>query len=80
MKPTPPRYWFHAKSYGWGWGFPASWQGWLFMAVWLLAVFANSLLLTISIPLYILLLIALCAALIAVCYAKGPPPRWRWGN
>jgi hypothetical protein len=22
------RYWFPAKRYGWGWGFPITWQGW----------------------------------------------------
>lgn len=26
---TPPRYWFPAKTYGWGWGMPITWQGWL---------------------------------------------------
>jgi hypothetical protein len=23
------RYWFPAKRYGWGWGLPVTWQGWL---------------------------------------------------
>ncbi|MGF6899052.1 hypothetical protein P3T22_000294 [Paraburkholderia sp. GAS348] len=29
------KYWFPAKRYGWGWGFPSRWQGWavLFMYV-----------------------------------------------
>ena len=22
-------YWFPAKRYGWGWGLPISWQGWI---------------------------------------------------
>jgi hypothetical protein len=22
-------YWFPAKRYGWGWGLPTAWQGWL---------------------------------------------------
>ncbi|WP_269146578.1 hypothetical protein [Xanthomonas oryzae] len=22
-------YWFPAKTYGWGWGLPTVWQGWL---------------------------------------------------
>ena len=26
-KPDPPRYWFPAKRYGWGWGPPSTWQG-----------------------------------------------------
>jgi hypothetical protein len=28
-EPNPPRYWFPAKRYGWGWGMPCAWQGWL---------------------------------------------------
>ena len=26
------QYWFPAKRYGWGWGPPQSWQGWLVLA------------------------------------------------
>jgi hypothetical protein len=26
---TERKYWFPAKRYGWGWGIPSSWQGWL---------------------------------------------------
>ena len=29
---TEPTYWFPAKRYGWGWGFPSSWQGWVVFA------------------------------------------------
>jgi hypothetical protein len=29
----PPEYWFPAKRYGWGWGLPQTWQGWLVLAV-----------------------------------------------
>ena len=25
-------YWFPAKKYGWGWGIPCSWQGWIVAA------------------------------------------------
>ena len=27
-----PKYWFPAKRYGWGWGLPGTWQGWLVVA------------------------------------------------
>jgi hypothetical protein len=30
---TEPEYWFPAKRYGWGWGIPNTWQGWLVLAV-----------------------------------------------
>lgn len=26
---SEPGFWFHAKQYGWGWDWPATWQGWL---------------------------------------------------
>ena len=27
---TPPKnYWFPAKTFGWGWGLPTCWQGWV---------------------------------------------------
>jgi hypothetical protein len=77
MSPTQPPYWFRAKRFGWGWGLPATWQGWIVMIVWVFAIIANSFLVTINIPLFILLTLALVAALLAVCFAKGEPPRWR---
>ncbi len=27
-------FWFAYKKFGWGWGFPVTWQGWLFYFVW----------------------------------------------
>jgi hypothetical protein len=27
------KYWFPAKRYGWGWGPPSSWQGWVVLVV-----------------------------------------------
>lgn len=32
MTTTPPKYWFPAKQYGWGWGLPNAWQGWAVLA------------------------------------------------
>ena len=26
------KYWFPAKRYGWGWGPPNNWQGWVVLA------------------------------------------------
>ena len=31
-----PKYWFPAKCYGWGWGPPSTWQGWIVLAGYLL--------------------------------------------
>jgi hypothetical protein len=27
--------WFPAKRYGWGWGLPVAWQGWVVLLAWL---------------------------------------------
>jgi len=40
------RYWFPAKRYGWGWGLPARWQGWLVIALYVVLVGAGVVLIT----------------------------------
>ena len=35
------QYWFPAKRYGWGWGLPQTWQGWVAFVVWLAALFGG---------------------------------------
>ena len=75
-------YWFAAKRYGWGWGLPSAWQGWAVLACYFalvalgLAVFPAR---TESHALIAYLLIV-TALLVAVCWLKGEPPRWRWGD
>ncbi len=34
--PEKPRYWFPAKTYGWGWGLPSTWEGWLVLLAYLI--------------------------------------------
>jgi hypothetical protein len=75
-------YWFAAKRYGWGWALPLTWQGWVVYILWFAVVFG-------SIPFYglrhhsfeqVAFLIVMAAALFGICYWKGEPPRWRWGD
>jgi hypothetical protein len=40
--PIEPPYWFPAKRYGWGWGLPMTWQGWLVLAAFLALVVAGT--------------------------------------
>lgn len=77
-----PRYWFRAKRYGWGWGLPLTWEGWLVFSVWLgiFVAAAPSLRSPQHITEHILFVIGMAAALFAVCYWKGEPARWRWGD
>lgn len=32
------KYWFPAKRYGWGWGLPVRWQGWVCLAAYMAGV------------------------------------------
>ena len=81
MTDDDPHYWFGAKRYGYGWGLPVAWQGWIVLGAYFAVVLG---------PLALRnrtgAMISLGAVLIAtpllvwVGYRKGEPPRWRWGN
>lgn len=77
-------FWFGVKRYGYGWGLPVRWQGWLVLAAYFVLLFGgiyyfkprgNSL---VGLFLYFVVLSAVLVAFIAV---KGERPlRWRWGK
>ena len=75
-----PKYWFPAKRYGWGWGPPSVWQGWVVIAVFaaLALVGAITVLSTHGSLIFIAYTMLLCLGLVAVCWLKGEPPSWRW--
>lgn len=75
-------YWFPAKRYGWGWGFPTAWQGWVVLLAYLALVLSGIPFVHVSkgSVAYFAYVAALTAALIAICWLKGEPPRWRWGG
>jgi hypothetical protein len=77
---TTPRYWFRAKRYGYGWGLPASWQGWVVLLLYVAGLAAGGALLPENAAGYALLVLVMTVALIGIGYAKGEPPRWRWGR
>lgn len=73
--------WFPAKRYGWGWGFPVAWQGWVVMSGYLALLIAGGrFLLPKHMALFFGLVTLLTLALLGICYAKGEKPRWRWGS
>jgi hypothetical protein len=57
-------------------GMPSTWQGWLVLAAFVVLVFAGSSLFPPGTELgrY------LYGLLVGVCWLKGEPPHWRWGN
>lgn len=81
MTGNPTRYWFPAKRFGWGWGPPTTWQGWLVLAAGGAAQIVIAVRWMPGEPVrFGLATAALVVALIAICYAKGEPPAWRWGD
>ena len=82
MPPDVPRYWFPAKRYGWGWGLPSTWEGWVVTV----AFFALAVGGIIWFPpqhapiIFIAYMSALSLGLTAICWWKGEPSRWRWGG
>ncbi|MFP7723624.1 hypothetical protein [Lysobacter sp. A3-1-A15] len=75
-------YWFPAKSYGWGWGFPKTWQGWLVLLAYLAGIAAAVVFVRPEArPIEFYMIVgALTIALLIVCWFKGEPPKWRWGR
>lgn len=77
---------FKAKTYGYGW-YPASWEGWLIIAIYAGCVITIAtlgqrhisngpdVLLYITLP-----ILLLTAILIWISYKTGEKPRWRWGK
>ena len=82
MANTKPDYWFPAKRYGWGWGMPSAWQGWVVIGAFAV-LFALGIIIfppktnTLLFPLYVA---GLTVVLVGICYLKGEPPSWRWGK
>jgi len=79
---STPRYWFPAKRYGWGWGVPQAWQGWLVLIGFVAVLLAPSILFdgeAADVATLVATVVA-CPLLLWVCFLKGEPPgngRWR---
>jgi hypothetical protein len=73
----PTKYWFPAKRYGWGWGFPTTWQGWLVFAAFLGLLVAGAFFFPprTNLAEYLAYVAILCAGLFGICWLKGEPPR-----
>lgn len=83
---TTRRYWFAAKTYGWGW-MPATWEGWLVLLGFIALNVGNWYRLhpdttgddraavAFAVETFVLV-----AVLLWICWKKGEAPRWRWGK
>ena len=80
MASEKPTFWIYAKSYGWGWEFPATRQGWLTYVPFIALIFASKYLAATP-KVRLAFIIASTIALILVAAVKGERPlRWRWGR
>ena len=77
-----PKYWFPAKRYGWGWGVPTTWQGWVVIGIYVACIAVGAFLISPGRrpAMFVAYLAFLSLLLTAVCRAKGEPPRVRWRN
>ena len=68
--------------YGWGWGFPTSWQGWATLIVYGMLLITHAFLFPPEEQLapFLAYTDAISIALIVVCVKKGEPTQWRWGT
>jgi hypothetical protein len=74
--------WFPAKRFGYGWGLPTRWQGWVVVLAYLAALVVPASLASVprSRAGYVVYASGLTIVLIAICAWKGEPARWRWGD
>jgi len=82
MKEENKDIWFPSKKYGYGWGLPVTWQGWVVLLSYLLLIVGGSFTLTDSPQktiLFIILALTLTIIFVCICYKKGEKPKWRWG-
>jgi hypothetical protein len=65
-----------------GLGLPCAWQGWLVLAAYVGLMVAGAWAFPPRTALspYLLYVLVLSALLVGVCWRKGEPPRWRWGE
>ena len=77
-----PQYWFPAKRYGWGWGFPNNWQGWAAYLTYTVLLILGMLVINPAhnIAGFLLYTTAISAVLLGIRWVKGERPSWRWGN
>jgi hypothetical protein len=78
----PKTVWFPAKKYGWGWGFPCAWQGWVVMLAYIGLISAGSFAYDPASPpwIWVVGLVGLTLVLFLICWWKGEKPSWRWGD
>ena len=70
-----------AVSYTHLWGLPITWQGWTVLGLWFAAVIlGRRYLIPHTMFAHLAFALAMVFLLLSICYKKGAPPGWRFGN
>ncbi len=90
LRDNPEGYWFKARWYGYGW-VPATWQGYVSLIFFILITVLDGIFLSyktsssgeveksVSIIFFVVLFFSVFG-LIFLCFKKGEPPAWNWGD
>ena len=81
MQPNEKNVWFRAKKYGWGWGLPCAWQGWVVLVTFVVLMTGGAFLLqprSGRLGPWIAYCVFLATVVFIICLIKGEKPRWRW--
>ncbi|MFA5249324.1 MAG: hypothetical protein WC397_02185 [Candidatus Paceibacterota bacterium] len=77
------KYWFKAKTYGYGW-YPATWQGWLILSVYLVILGVLVYILQTNVVKYLvfyfIFVFVFTGLLVYISCKKGEPAKWRRGK
>ena len=76
MTSNDKKIWFPAKRYGWGWGLPLTWQGWMVVVLYFVLLGAGTFVFDPDERpvLYVVYTGILSAILIGICWLRGEPP------
>lgn len=80
MNSNDKKFWFPAKRYGWGWGLPNCWQGWVVFIVWLVLLYGGTAIFWTRPARFGIYAPIISAPVLVIVVLKGEKPRWRWGN
>lgn len=74
--------WFPAKRFGYGWGPPVTWQGWVVIGLYvaMIAIGVTRIRADGGLIPFFAWLAGWTLALVVVCWLKGEPLRWRWNG
>jgi hypothetical protein len=89
QKNETQHHWFSRKRYGYGWGLPTAWQGWLSLALYIASMLLGGVILLSDAPddtltkevgYFFGWVLFLTLILYVVVRKHAPKPKWQWGK